>query len=243
VSAVLLGRVSALRRDKLLPRLDPDRKQDPAMSTLQAVRCVAWASALLGMAPPTIYADPSSVAVMEMIPGLPPATRLGAQALRGRTPAELAFSAGRHMAFYREDYFVTILLPSIPDLEDVFLAALSIGNPGLPLSSQVKTRVSPIAKAIEPILEPAALDRLRALFLRFVEEGGRTNLQRWTSAVDRTAARAGLLISGDLGAARTMLALESPAQADERMDDLLRFTVSERYSKLRKQIGIAITGN
>jgi hypothetical protein len=243
VSAVLLGRVSALRRDKLLPSLDPDRKQDPAMSTLQAVRCVAWASALLGMAVPAIYADPGFAGTMEMVPGLPPATRLGAQALRGRTPAELAFAAGRHLALNREEHFAAVLMPSIPDLEDVFLAALSIGNPGLPLSAQVKARVSPIAKAIEPILEPAAIDRLRALFLRFVEEGGRTNLQRWESAVDRTAARAGMLISGDLGAARTMLAIESPAQVDERMDDLLRFLVSERYSKLRKQIGIAVTGN
>jgi hypothetical protein len=180
---------------------------------------------------------------MEMVPGLPPSTRLGAQALRGRTPAELAFSAGRYLARSREEHFVTTLLPSIPDLEDVFLAALGIGNPGLPMSPQVKARVSPIAKAIEPILEPPAVDRLRELFLRFVEEGGRTNLQRWTSAVDRTASRAGLLISGDLVAARSMLALEHPAQADDRVDDLLRFMVSERYSKLRKQIGIAVTGN
>jgi hypothetical protein len=243
VSAVLLGRVSALRRDKLLPRLDPERKQDPAMSTLQAVRCVAWASALLGMAVPAIYADPSFAGTMEMVPGLPPSTRLGAQALRGRTPAELAFSAGRHLAHYREEHFVTILLPSIPDLEDVFLAALSIGNPGLPLSSQAKARISPVAKAIEPILQPAAVDRLRELFLRFVEEGGRTNIQRWTSAVDRTASRAGLLISGDLAAAKSMLAIEHHAQNDECTDDLLRFMTSERYSKLRKQIGIAVTGN
>ncbi len=38
VPAVLLGRISTLRRDKALPKLDPTRKQDPKVSTLQAVR-------------------------------------------------------------------------------------------------------------------------------------------------------------------------------------------------------------
>ena len=80
------------------------------------------------------------------------------------------------------------LIPGIADLEDIFLAALSIGNPGIPLNERAKQIVVPIAKAIEPILEPIAIDRLRGHFLRFVEEGGRTNLQRW--AAPSTAPRA-----------------------------------------------------
>ena len=135
-----------------------------------------------------------------------------------------------------------MLVPSARGLEDIFLAALSIGNPGLPLSAQVKQLVVPIAKAIEPILEPAAVDRLRGHFLRFVEEGGRTNLQRWANATDRTVARAGLLLANDLRAAHNVLSLEDKAHIAEKMDDLMSFVVSDRYAKLRKQIGIAIGG-
>ena len=40
---------------------------------------------------------------MELIPGVPPASRIGKQALSGRTPEELAFVAGRHLAFFREE--------------------------------------------------------------------------------------------------------------------------------------------
>jgi len=58
--------------------------------------------------------------------------------------------------------------------------------------------------------------------------------------VDKTAARTGLLLAGDLEAARAILELEDPARAKERMDDLLAFAVSERHAKLRKQIGIAL---
>jgi hypothetical protein len=237
--AVLLGRISALRRDKALPKLDPTKKQDPATSTIQAVRCFSWAAAILGMSAPAIYADPDFTGTMQMVPGVPPATRIGAAALSGRTSAELAFLAGRHLACHREEHFVRMLVPHIPDLEEIFLAALSIGNPGLPLAPNVKQLVVPIAKAIEPILEPIGVDRLRGHFLRFVEEGGRTNLQRWAGAMDKTAARAGLLLAGDLHAARAILEAEDPSKAEDKMTDLLAFVMSDRYAKLRKQIGIA----
>jgi hypothetical protein len=183
--------------------------------------------------------------MVEMVPGVPPGTRIGAQALSGRSTTELAFVAGRHIAHHRAENFMRLLVPQIRDLEDIFLAALSIGNPtlgkgGLPLSAQVRELVEPIAKAIEPILEPAAIDHLRGYFLRFLEEGGRTNLQRWAVAVDRTAARAGLLLAGDLGAARAVFTLEDPAQAEAKMDDLLVFVLSDRFASLRKQLGTAV---
>jgi hypothetical protein len=132
------------------------------------------------------------------------------------------------------------LITNIADLEDIFLAALSIGNPSIPLNDRAKQVVVPIARAIEPILEPTAIDQLRGNFLRFVEEGGRTNLQRWASAADRTAWRAGFLLSNDLKAAHAVFELDDKEKVQERMDDLLTFCSSDRYGKLRKQIGIAV---
>jgi hypothetical protein len=241
VPAVLLGRVSALRRDKALVKLDPERKQDPKMSTLQGVRCFAWAAAILGMGAPPLYADPEFGGTVEMVPGLPPSTRLGKQALSGRTPYELAFLAGRHLSWYREEHFVRLLVPSTPDLEDLFLAALSIANPNIPLGAEIKERVTPLAKAIEPVLEPAAIDRVRGHFLRFIEEGGRTNLHRWSTSAERTAARAGFLLANDLASARTVFELDDPRTADTKMDDLIAFATSDRCANIRKQIGLAIS--
>lgn len=240
VSAVLIGRLSALRRDKQLVRLEPAARQDPTSTTIQAVRCFHWAAQILGMHSPALYADPDYEGFVEMVPGIPPASRIGAKALAGRSAGELSFLAGRHLANYREEHFVKLLVPSARGLEDVFLAALSIGNPGLPLSAQVKQLVVPIANAIEPILEPDAIDRLRGQFLRFVEEGGRTNLQRWSTSVDRTCGRAGLLLANDLRAAHGIYAIEDAAHLTEHMDDLMSFIMSDRYAKLRRQIGIAI---
>src|SRR5258706_7696584 len=149
-----------------------------------------------------------------MVPGLTPSTRLGKQSLHGRSPFELAFIAGRNLSWYREEHFVRLLVPSTPDLEDLFLAALSIANQPIPMTPEIKLRVAPLARAIEPVLEPAAIDRVRGHFLRFLEEGGRTNLHRWATAADRTAARAGLLLANDLGAARKGFGVEDPRLVD-----------------------------
>ncbi|HSQ63883.1 MAG TPA: hypothetical protein VLM85_11745 [Polyangiaceae bacterium] len=257
--AVLVGRLSALRRDKMLAKLDPTKRQDPATSTIQAVRCFAWAAAILGMSAPPLFPEPDFEGTVEFVPAMPPATRLGQKSLSGRSAAELAFIAGKHLAQHRAQEFMRVLIPGIADLEDIFLAALSIGNPGIPMNERGKQIVVPIAKAIEPILEPNAVDALRGHFLRFVEEGGRTNLQRWAGAVDRTCARAGLLLSNDLRAAHAVFELEDKSsrtpersegsvahgktRLDERMDDLLTFVSSDRYAKLRKQIGIAVGQN
>jgi hypothetical protein len=240
VSAVLLGRVSTLRRDKALVKLELGHKQDPEQSTLQSVRCMHWAAAILGLKSPDIYADPAQPGAIEMVLGMPPVSRLGKQALAGRSAATLAFLAGKHLAHFREEHFVKLVVPGVRGLEDVFLASLTIGNPGLPLNAQMKQLVRPIASAIEPVLEPSQVDRLRGGFLRFVEAGGRTNLQRWSSAVERTCNRAGLLLCGDLHAAEEVLRLESHPHLQESMDDLLRFVLSARHEKLRKQLGVAL---
>jgi hypothetical protein len=242
-SAVLLGRVSALRRDKLLPKLDPARKQDPATSTISAVRAIAWASAILALKPPSIFVDPDSQQAIEMIPGVPPNLRVGARLLSGRTPLEVAFECGRSLASFREEHFVRWLFPGIPDLEDLFLAALSIANPRLPIPPHAKARVEPIAAAIAPVLEPTLVDRLRGHYLHFVEEGGRANLQRWAHGVDKTACRAGLVLCNDLATAGKILGQEEKGEnggPGERMRDLLVFSCSDRLFNLRKQLGIAI---
>jgi len=238
--AVLLGRVASLRRERALPALDPARRIEPAGSTIQAVRCMSWAAAILGMETPPLYADPEYAGVIETVLVVPPVSRLGRGALSGRSANELAFAAGRHLSWYRPEHVVVKLTSSTRELEDLFLAALTIGNPGLPITADVRARVEPVARAIEPLLDAKAVERLRAAFLRFIEEGGRTHLRRWAMAADRTAARAGLLLASDLEAAKSMLELEDPRRAGDLMDDLIVFAASERYTTLRRSIGISV---
>jgi hypothetical protein len=236
--AVLVGRVTSLRRDGKLYQPAAAAKQDAAKATITAVRAVPWAAAILGLACPNLFLDKGRDVGFEHIPGVPPCTVIGKRVLSGRTQLEQAFLVGRHLTWYRQEMYLRTLFGSVPDLEDLFLAALTIGNPGLPIAEDMKRRVAPIAQAIQPMLEPQQLDALRGCFLRFVEEGGRTNLQRWSAATEKTAARAGLLLCGDLGTALGILETEEGAQG-ELAKDLLWFSASERYGKLRRQLGVA----
>jgi len=240
--AVLVGRVTALRRDKKLHQPDPAAVQHLEKTTLTSVRALGWAAAILGLAVPPVYVEKGRGVAYEHIPAVPPITVVGSKALSGRTQLELAFLAGRHLCWYRQEHFVRTLFSSVPDLEDLFLAALVIGSPTLPIANDTKHRVAPVARAIEPMLEPAQVDALRGHFLRFVEEGGRTNLQRWSAGAEKTACRAGLLLCHDLGTALSLLEPEE-GRLGELAKDLLAFSTSDRYATLRQQLGIAIQSN
>jgi hypothetical protein len=236
--AALLGRVTALRRDGKLHQPKPADRQDPAKATVTAVRAISWAAAILGLPAPPIYVERERATGYEHLPAVPPVTVVGKAVLSGRTQLELAFLVGRHLTFYRTEHYVRTLFSGIADLEDLFLAALVIANPGLPIAEDVKRRVTPVAKAIQPVLEPPQLDTLRGCFLRFIEEGARTNLQRWSLATEKTACRAGFLLANDLGTALKVLEAEERGLG-ELGKDLFAFATSERYFLLRRQLGIA----
>lgn len=237
--AVLIGRVTTLRRDGKLRLPVPDKKQDPATSTVMAARAVGWAATLLGLPCPGVFIDKDDDGEFLHNPGVPPTTRLGRQALSGRSAPELAFLVGRHLTGYRGEHFVRTLFSATEDLEDLFLAALLLANPTLPLTGGVRARVEPLARAIAPLLEPLQLDALRGYYLRFAEEGGRTNLQRWGSAVDKTAQRVGLGLSQDLGSCLGWLTgTEGPS--GPLAQDLLAFSTSDRFLLLRRRLGLAV---
>ena len=71
------------------------------------------------------------------------------------------------------------------------------------------------------------------------------DMERWCRAAELTASRVGLLLAGDLRIAADALAQEpSPLccatalSARERLEDLLRYGVSEDYFRVREILGI-----
>jgi hypothetical protein len=238
--AILVGRVTTLRRDGQLHQPPRQSKQDPKTSTIMAVRAVGWAAALLGLPVPHVFAEPEREIGFAHAAGMPPFTVVGGGALRGRTVPELAFLVGNHMAGYRGEHFVRTLFSATEDLEDLFLGALLIANPTLPIKGAKRARVEPLARAMEPLLDPSQLDALRGHYLRFAEDGGRTNLQRWGSAVDKTAARAGLALGQDLPTALSLLATTEGRLGPLSLD-LLSYSTGARFLELRQTLGISVT--
>jgi len=238
VKAVLLAHSASLQKSGSLPKLEADKRLEPETSTVQAARCFAWAAKTYGMTVPPLFASPETPATVAMVPTVPPALALGKASLSGRSAPELAFLAGQQLAYFRPERFVRLLIPSIVDLQDLFLAALLIGNASLPLNAEVRGRVEPIASAIRPLLNGNEIDSLRQAYARFVEHGGVANLQRWGHAADLTAARAGFVLAGDLKVAAEMVQVLGLDR--DVVDDLLIFVTSERYASLRDRLGITV---
>jgi hypothetical protein len=236
--AALVCRVAAMRADGSILGLDPKQRQDPQVSTVSVVRAVAWSAATLGLHAPPIFVAPELDTGLDIMTQLPPASRAGARMLSGQSAVQLAFHAARHITFFRGDTFVCTLVPTIEDLCDLFIAALSIGAPDLVLTDEAKTRTPMIAGAIAPLLEEAILARLRGLVARFLEDGARIDLQTWARAATGTAGRAGLLLCGDLDVASQLVAGEP--EGDQRVRDLERFFASDAATELRARLGIAI---
>jgi hypothetical protein len=97
--AVLIGRVTSLRRDKTLYQADLSKRQQVEKSTLTAVRALGWSAAILGLAAPPIYVENEREAAFLHVPAVPPITVVGHGALSGRTQLALAFMSGRHLAW------------------------------------------------------------------------------------------------------------------------------------------------
>ncbi len=237
-SAALLGRISAMRRDRSLPVLDNDKKQEPHSSTISAVRAIAWSAATLGLRTPPIYVDAAEPLPFEIVPALPPAIRVGGPMLSGQSATQLAFHCGRQLTWLREEHFVCTLVPSIAYLEEVFLAAMSIGAPQVELLPEVRARIALVAEAIMPVLDEPRLARLQLHVGRFIAQGGRTSLRRWAQAAEWTALRAGLLLCGDLQTACD--AVQGEANAQDRVRELERFWAGEDATFLRRELGTAV---
>jgi hypothetical protein len=238
-SAALVGRVSAMRRDGTLPKVDPGSYQNPLTSTVAAVRALSWSAATIGIRTPPTYVAPDVDAGFEIITMVPPSTRIGARMLSGVSSAKLAFAAGRHLTWYREEHFVCTLVPSIAHLEIIFYAALLLGAPGLQLPEVVRERAEVFSEAIVPCLEPPQIEKLRRLVARFLARGGRTNLKRWARAAEWTACRTGLLLCGELATAAD--ALSNEPGGESRITQLETFWASEEAGDLRRRLGVALT--
>ncbi len=235
--AALVGRAATLQRDKKLPQVEESDRQDVQKSTVTAVRALGWAAKLLGMPVPSVFAAADRDVGYTHVPALPPWSLLGKRVLSGCKPRELAFLAGRHLSYYRAEFFARVLFPDVAELESLFLAALLLGNPALPIAEHLKNRVKPLGEALAPLLEATQIGELRRQFKAFVAGGGRTNLLLWGEGVDKTAARAGFLLSDDLATAAEVLEREEGAQGP-MLADLLGFSASAQYSALRRHLGI-----
>jgi hypothetical protein len=160
----------------------------------------------------------------------------------GLSQPELTFIVAKHLAMYRGEHYIKTLFPTVTELTLLAFAGMKIIAPETPVPPDMAQRIVATAQQLRGFMQPIPLEGLRIAVKNFNAET--MNVRRWSHSVDITAARAGLLLSGDLEVAKKIIAAEPQQPGDlspqEKMKELLLFSVSERYFALRRALGVAI---
>jgi hypothetical protein len=240
--AALVAKTSQLRAQKQLPVLHKRYRQDPATSTMTFAKTFGWAAQVLGLPVPELYVREDVPGVLAAVPSTPPASLAGQVLLApGFPPQLLAFILGKHLAGYRGEHYIKYLFPARNDLKVILFAGVKLVMPELAVPIAMSAAVDATAPELARYIQPVQRESLRIVVQRWVAEGAKADVERWMRATEITACRAGLLLCGDLEAAKTIVHAEPQLPGaptpDEKMNELLRFSRSEHYAALRGSLG------
>jgi tetratricopeptide (TPR) repeat protein len=234
-------RVSTLRKEKKLLSLSPQRKQAET-STASIVRTFVWASHVLDVPLPELYLYDDVPGGLAAVQGDVRATAIGPSVLTGLPLSDLAFLVARHLTYYRPEHYALVFYPTLQELLQLFLTAVELGLPSMPLSSKSGATGKKLVKTLDKLLTDAEREELVKAAGRFEEAGGRVDLAGWIRGVELTATRAGFALAGDLAVAMRVMRRETRNIADVSMDDrrsdLIAYSASEPFAKLREELSL-----
>jgi tetratricopeptide (TPR) repeat protein len=244
--AAIAIRLEDLAAKKKLATLAPDHKQDKA-STASVVRTFVWAARVLGIPLPDLFLLEDVPSGIAAVPAPGPTTALGPQVRSGMSVQQLAFLAGRHLTYYRPEHYALVFFPTLAELSWLVLSAVRLVIPGIsvprPPELDAKSEAG-FAVELALRLTESQKARLDAAVGALDARGGKLDLLAWIRHVELTAARAGLLLAGDLRIAMRIVKGETRAigelSAEDKRGDLLTFCASDAYAKLRERMGVAI---
>ena len=243
VEGAAAARADELRDARTLVALDSARRQS-ASSTVSAVRSFQWAAKVLGVEVPELYVLDSVPGGIAAVQVATPSTALGPDVVRGLTAQDLSFLAGRHLTYYRPEHYALVHYPTLAELSALFLGAVHLTMPELPVPTHLSAPVARSRKALARHVQGAAKERLAKAVERLDARDGRVDLAAWIQSVELTAHRAGMLLCGDLRVAIRRLHADQRAIAeltlDQKRDDLLAYCVSERFARARALLNVAV---
>ena len=227
------------RERRKLVTLDPARRQS-ATSTASAVRSFHWAAHVLGVVCPTLFVLDDVQGGIAAVPADEPSTVLGPSVVRGLTTKDLAFLGGRHLAYYRAEHNVLVYFPTLKQLTILLLATVQLSLSGLPVPDGIAAQVGALRERIDRKLQPGERATIADAVSRLDARGGRADLAAWIRSVELTAARAGLVLCGDLRTAMTRARADARGIAgvtiDDTRADLVAFCASSAHGDLRERL-------
>jgi tetratricopeptide (TPR) repeat protein len=204
-----------------------------------------YAAGVLGMEPPPTFQNTNDPGGLSYLHAYQPSIVLGVAALSAEVPPQAAaFIAARHLAYFRPGMYVRHLIPSGTGLKSWLFAAVKMIVPQFPIAAELEGPVNDAFTALNGSLHGQARDQLARIVSKLLQSGAALDLKKWVGGVDLTADRAGFLCAHDLETSVEIIKASDEASSaippQERLKELVLFSVSEQYLKLRKYLRISV---
>jgi tetratricopeptide (TPR) repeat protein len=189
---------------------------------------------IFGVAPPKLYARKTPGAAITVAPTKPPSLLIYPQGLAGVGREAMAFMIAKKVVEMTPPLLARALCPSITELKALAGSAARIAT----------EQTEPGDHALRERLKREEVGRIGTAVRNSMMSGGKLDVVRWSQLADLSVAHAGLLIAGDLEAARAAIALEPQAPGDlsprEKMRELVAWYLGDNCTRLRQMLGLAI---
>jgi tetratricopeptide (TPR) repeat protein len=237
----VLARLEQLVARSRLVALDPTTLLDES-STASVVRSFQWAARVLGVPRPDLYVVDEVPGEIAAVRQHQPTTAVGPSIVRGRSAKDLAFLAGRHLTYYLTEHQVLVYFPTREELTRLLLASVQLTKPGLPATGEGGRAVAALTARLDRLISDDERAAVVHAVRRLEARGGRFSLGAWTRNAELMAARAGLLLCGDLATATAVVTTETRGIAgltlEAKRRDLVAFCASEEHAALRARFAV-----
>lgn len=170
-----------------------------------------------------------------------PSVLAGREAIGEQGEAGNKFRTGRVIARAKPEHILSVVLSSAASLRNAAWGAIAVTLPEVAVPLDCKTEATAYADEFRKFLQASRLEQLKLLTNK-IAKAGDVDARAWQSGVAYTVTRAGFVLSDSLEVAAQILTREgdkgSPVPAKDRIRDLVSYSVSEPYLRLRKELNL-----
>jgi len=224
--------------------INPEYQTDPETDSTVIGRMLDYVSKSAQLTMPNVYHRTDDSGGLSFIFTSPPAIGIGEGARAGGPQQALAFVAARHLSYFCNGHYLRQLVPTGTGLRAWLIAAIRMVSTSFPAPSNMESQIKEYGSALERHLVGPQRDILRSITRNLLETAPELDMKRWLTGVDLTADRVGFILANDLKLSSAVIEASPEDTAmisrKERIDELLRYSVSDEYFELRRLMGIAL---
>lgn len=214
---------------------------DLGSSDSKVAEVLRQALVFLSLPPPEVYSKGVTVKGILAVNTSPPAILFSEETVRRATISELRFMCARALAFTRPENLLGASM-SPRQLRILIEALVELALPGI--VGTTAPEVVSLVRKLDHGISRAKRERLVHLASRFREQSEDISIRDWLEGVEHTCNRAGLVLSGDLEAAITVLKsarVVSPSGSSRSLiRELIFYSISDSYFSLREELHASI---